>query len=416
MADRRSRAQIAIDRADAAGLMDDPARTARVVRQWIALGGDSALLAGAIAARTQTSADEPRNRAIGQLARTFVGGLTEVAEDCSHALRRYGRDDWRGDRNLLSAPAAYQSQPRLLAAYHATRANGGPFTLSSRQIARILKSSTICFVEAIPGHENALLAAGLASAHNSHHQQFGMSFSGNRSRRARGKIPTHHTNEDSTLNALTPQSNAEFIEAMKRAPAGQAVLKAETARVITARQKLLDELAALDAKAAVDFPKLDKAVQVEIAATRAVELALKAQNAKLSAANFAKSDAVIAYDAGRRRIEAELRDTRAAKVIDEFQISMRDEIDAAMKKHEGGRVQENRPLARDPRERILVHGYGNRLSVKNRLDAIHGAIAAAEALRIAADQGDLVAKLDALRAGLPAIESAVIPSFGGVAA
>ena len=125
---------------------------------------------------------------------------------------------------------------------------------------------------------------------------------------------------------------------------------------------------------------------------------------------------MISYDQGRQRIEAELRATPAAKVLDEFQRDMRDEIDAAMRRHEGGRIQENRPLARDPHERILIHGYGNRASVATRLDAIAAAQAEAERLRLVADQTGLVAKLDALRAGLPTIVSAVVPTIGGVAA
>ena len=203
MSERRSRAHLAIDRADllAAGLMDDPARTARVLRQWIALGGDTALLAGAIAARTQAGLGDPlqpRNQAVTDLAPTFVGNPTEIAEDISHELSRYGREDWRGDKNLLAAPAAYHSQPRLFAAYHATRANGGPFTLSPRQILRILKSSTVCYFEAIPGHADALLPKSGSSAH-----------------------PANQNNKDRPVNALTPISDREFVDAMSRAPAGQ---------------------------------------------------------------------------------------------------------------------------------------------------------------------------------------------------
>jgi hypothetical protein len=310
-----------------------------------------------------------RDVAVAALAQTYVGRRWTMAGNVSTELRRYASTAWRRrDQNLDTPPSEYLAQPRRLAAFEAMRADPKAAGLGQKQISRILAS--------VATAQNAIT-----------------------------------TNEDSAVNALTPQSNAEFIEAMKRAPAGRAVIQAETARVIASRQKLIDELAALDAKAAVDFPKLDKAVQSEIAATRASEDALRAQNDKLRAANFAKSGAVIAYDAGRQRIEAELRARPAAKIIDEFQISMRDEIDAAMRKHEGGRIQENRPLARNPQERILVHGYGNRASVAARLDAIHAAIAAADSLRLAADQGDLAAKLDALRAGLPAIESAVIPTF-----
>lgn len=382
-------------------------RMRRAVEQAKAVGGDLGWLGGLLDERLSACPDArlaQRDDALAAMAQTYVGRLWTLSGNVSTEMKRYSASAWRRrDRNLDTAPSEYLTQPRKLAAFNAMRADPKADGLGQKQISRIL------------GHRGAL-SMSIASEHMTHHKQFGMSFSGNRSRRTRGKIPTHHTNEDRTLNALTPQSNAEFIEALKRAPAGQAVIKGETTRVIDARQKLIDAMVKWDADALKTFPKLDAAIQTEIAATRASEAALRAQNVKLSAANFAKSGAVIAYDQGRQRIEAELRATPAGEIIDEFQRDMRLEIDAAMKKHEGGRVQENRPLARDPHERILIHSYGNRASVAARLDAIHSALAASEALRVAADQGDIVSRLDALRAGLPAIESAVIPTFGGVTA
>jgi hypothetical protein len=346
------------------------------------LGSEYQLASDIIAAGIAASPDARlgrRDDALAAMAQTYVGRLWTVSGNVSTELRRYAASAWkRRDRNLDTAPSEYLTQPRKLAAFNAMRADPKAAGLGQKQMSRIL------------GHRGAV-PMSIAKPQNA-----------------------IRTNEDRPVNALSP--NAEFIEAMKRAPAGQAVIKAEHARTVAARQKLIDELAKLDADALKTFPRLDAAIQTEIAATRGVELALKAQNEKLRLAGLAKSSAVIAYDSGRRRIEAELRDTLAAKIVDEFQRSMRDEIDAAMKKHEGGRVQENRPLARDPRERILIHGYGNRVSVAARLDAIHAAIAAAENLRIAADQTDILVRLDGLRAGLPEIEGAVIPTFGGVAA
>jgi hypothetical protein len=357
-------------------------RMRRAVAQMQAVGGDCAWLGGLLDERLSACPDArlaQRDDALAAMAQTYVGRLWTVSGNVSTEMKRYSASAWRRrDQNLDTAPSEYLTQPRKLAAFNVMRADAKADGLGQKQISRIL------------GHRGAV-PMSIAGPQNANHTN--------------KRLPT--------VNAISPH---EFIEALKRAPAGVAVIKAETTRVIGERQKLIDELARLDAFALKTFPKLDAAIQTEIVATRASELALKAQNAKLSAANFAKSDAVIAYDSGRQRIEAELRATPAAKVIDEFQRDMRVEIDSAMKKHEGGRVQENRPLARNPAERILIHGYGNRASVAARLDAIHGAIAAAEALRLAADQGDLAAKLDALRAGLPTIESAVIPTFGGVAA
>jgi hypothetical protein len=364
------------------------------------LGGEYALAGKIIAARLEAipcARLARRDAALVALAQTYVGRLWTVAGSVSTELQRYAASAWkRRDRNLASAPSAsapseYLTQPRKLAAFEAMRADDTVAGLGRKQISRILASH--CYDTRSFGHSKAV-SMSIASAQ-----------------------PLIRSNEDRPLNAISPIiSDREFVDAIRRAPAGQAIIQAETARVIAERKKLVARLAALDAKAAVDLPKLDKAIQAEIAATRASEAELRAQNEKLRLAGLAKSGAAIAYDAERQRIEAELRATPAGKIIDEFLREMRDEIDVTMKKHEGGMFQELRPLARDPAERVLRHSFGNRASVSARLDAIHSATAEAERLRLAADQTDLAAKLEALRAGLPAVAGAFYPMVRGAAA
>lgn len=214
------------------------------------------------------------------------------------------------------------------------------------------------------------------------------------------------------MNAIVSISDRDFVDALKRAPVGKTILAEDHARTVAARQKLIDEKATLLAKADIEFPRLEKAVQAEIKNVRASELALRDANEKLRLVGLAKSGASLALDGACQRIDAVLGATPAAKAIDEFEREMRDEIDAAMKRHEGGYVQESRPLEINPHYRVALHGYSNRPSVSARLDAIHAAMAEAERLRLAADQSDLAARLAALRGGLPEITGAVYPLIG----
>lgn len=349
----------------------DMERLRRAVAQAQAVGGDLGWLGQMLAERLEGLPDARqarRDAALIDLAATYP---TRAAASAAVELRRYAGSAWRRDRNLASPPAGYAAQPRRLAAFAFMRENDGE-PIGEKQITRILKAKAKgCF-----GHSDPV-----SMSENI----------GDSSQRQR----------EADMNAVTP-SSFDFLDVLRRTPAVHEAVQAEAARTLAERKALTDALAKLDAKAPAEFAKLDKAISAEIGNVRAAEIALKEANAKLAAANYAKGAAVIAYDAERQRLEAALRNSRAADAIDAFTRDMRDELDAARKLHEGGWIQDRHPVTREP----MLRGFSNKQSVAARVEAIHAAIETAEALRLAADQSDVETKLAALKAGLPKIEPA----------
>ena len=348
---------------------DDIDRLRRAVAQARAVGGDLGWLGDMLAARLESlpaARIGRRNDALIDLVGTFP---TKAAASAAVELRRYAGSAWKRDRNLASPPAAYLTQPRRLAAFRFMKENDG-VALSEKQIRRILKTNSSGSL----GHWH-LVSMSYDICDSSRHQI------------------------EAEMTAVTKITDQTFLDALRRAPFAQSILADNSAREIAERKALVDALAKLDAKAPTEFAKLDKAISAEIANVRAAEIALKAANDKLAAANYAKSGATIAYDNERLRLEAALRNSPAADVIDVFTRDMRDELESARKAHEGGWIQERHPVTREP----MLRGYTNKESVAARVNAIHAALAAAEALRLAADQSNIEAKLAALRAGLPKI-------------
>jgi hypothetical protein len=211
------------------------------------------------------------------------------------------------------------------------------------------------------------------------------------------------------MNAIT--NDAKFLDILRASPPGVAAVEAERKRVVAERRKPVEALAALERRAEADYLRLDKAEQVEVAATRAAEAALRAQNEKLRLAALAKSGASHAATAERHRLEQLLRASPVDAAIDAFLDDMRLEATQARKKFDGGRIPEHRPFARDPGQRVIWHPYPNTVSVNARLAAIDAAMAFAEESRFAIDQDGVVARLDALRAALPPVVAPVIPAI-----
>ena len=362
------------------GNLDDLERWRALVEHMSALGGEFEWGAAQIASRLEAIPDARlarRDDAVAALASQYVGARWTVARHAATELKRYAATAWvRGDRHATVCPIAYASQPRKRACFEALRANGGE-TLGQKQISRILEMQA-----------NSI-------AYRGHHEGVSMS-----------KQHAHLSNQDREalrMNAVT--SHSEFVDLLKRSPDGRRIVEGEAARVVDERKRLVDALRALDAKAPSEFTKLDKAVTAAIADVRAAEIALKAANETLRLAGLAKSGASLAYDSERLRIEAALRDSPAAKQIDGFCSEMLDALYATSAQHEGGYIFDT-PLGGGDHVR---RGYTNWESVRARLDAIHRALAEAEALRLEADQSNLELALQALRAGLPAVKPAQYP-------
>jgi hypothetical protein len=365
---------------------DDLDRLRRAVEQMTAVGGDCAWLGSLLAERLRGLPDARlarRDEALAALAQTYVGRLSTVSGNVSTELQRYAASAWkRRDHSLPSAPSEYLTQPRRLAAFEAMRVDAKAAALGQKQISRILTF----------GHR-AAVPTSIAGPQNA-----------------------NRTNKRSpAVNALSPISDREFVAAMRRAPSGQAVIQAATARTAAERQKLIDELAAMDSDATKTFPKLQKAVEAEIANVRAAELALRAANERLRLAGLAKSGASVDYDYARQRIEAALRNNSYSTMFDDFARKMLDELHVTRKKYEGGYVQvRDRFPKQGPGYFIPPHnlvGYNNAELVNARRTAIEAALAEAEGLRLAADQADVPARLAALHAGLPEVAPAVVPKL-----
>ena len=352
-------------------------------------GGDlarlGAMLDAWLAARPDARISR-RDEALVALASTFVGPPWTVAKSVEIEMRRYAGSAWkRSDQYRPSAPGEYASQPRKLAAFEAMRAAGVGALIGQKQIRRLIE--THIFSDAYHGHGPRVLMS---------------------TNKPETLIRTQRKGRPA-VNALTPNSDAQFLEAIKRAPIGQTIIADQNARVVAERKKMVDALKALDSKAPAEFANLDKAIQTAIGARDEVRKQLRDHEEKVRLASLAKSGASLAYDADRRRLEGMLRNSPVATMIDAFQRDMVDEVYAARKKHEGGFVQDRNEVTRRP----ILRGFTNKDSVNGRLNAIHAAIAKAEELRLAADQSDVAAKLDALRSSLPEIVGAIAPTVGG---
>ncbi len=365
----------------------DVERLRGAVEQMRAVGGDCAWLGDHLAAWLANLPDPRRSRrdaALVALAATFVGPAWSVAKDVERELRRYARSSWKSrDQYRASAPDGYDSQPRKLAAFEAMRAAGTDALIGPKQIQRVLETHVL----SVAYRDSAGVAMSTDKPETLIHTQ----------RKGR-----------SAVNAHTPNSDAQFLDAIKRAPIGQTIIAADRDRLVAERRKAIAAIDALDAKAPAEFAKLEKAIKTAISARDEVRKQLLDADEKLRLASLAKSGASLAYDAERRRLEAILRDSPVATMLDDFQREMRDELEAARKKHEGGWVQDRNEVTRQP----ILRGFTNKASVNARLNAIHAAIAKAEELRLAADQSDVAAKLDALRASLPEIVGAIAPTVG----
>jgi signal transduction histidine kinase len=206
--------------------------------------------------------------------------------------------------------------------------------------------------------------------------------------------------------ATLPHTDRQFLDLLRSSP-DIGKLAADGAREKTAaRQKKLDAIAALEAKAAREYPALEKAVQSAIARVREAEHALKAANDRLNEAAAAKATASHIYTHERRLLEHALRSEVDAKLFDDFRSGLLDELDSARKGIEAGIIPvHNKALRKDE-----SRPYTNIASVNRRLAAINRALEEGELLRLAADQSNMAEKLAAIRAALPKIEPAVIPT------
>lgn len=210
------------------------------------------------------------------------------------------------------------------------------------------------------------------------------------------------------MNAMTPHSDQELLAALGQNPEIKKYVADKNARDTAGRQKIIDTIAALDAKAARELAAFKKVVQTKIVGVREAEKTLRAANDELSVASFAESGANLTYSTERQSLEVLLRLGVDADLFDNFQREMRDEVEKTRKKFVGGYVQMTHEVTR----KTELRGYNNSDTVNARLAAIRAAMEEAERLRISADQTKVAARLDELRAGLPEVGEPKGPGLG----
>jgi len=198
----------------------------------------------------------------------------------------------------------------------------------------------------------------------------------------------------------------KFLDALQAHPIGKEIKNTAQAETIAARKKLIEALAANEAKADKAFPLLAKAVDTAVAKVRAAEKALQAANEDLWKANQAKSNASFDHTGERHRIEALLSDTEYYETITEFQREMRNGQDDARKQFDF----HNEVIVNALTGATTHRGYDNRASVDARISAMRAAIDQAEALRLIADQSNVPERLAAIRSSLPKVSRAVDPT------
>jgi hypothetical protein len=204
-------------------------------------------------------------------------------------------------------------------------------------------------------------------------------------------------NRPENMHALALRSDErEFLGAFRASPAGEKLAESVALHDIAERERIVAEIELLDAESTADYPKHEKLVAAAIAAHRAAEVALRAASDKVVAAANARS-ASATYSSKRERLEKQLRDGADAEPIDAFVRDMRDEIDATMKRHEGGWRSERHPVSREG----LRIPFTNWPSVAARIAAIKAAVGDAERIRLSPDQRQVRKRLAELRAGLP---------------
>ena len=209
------------------------------------------------------------------------------------------------------------------------------------------------------------------------------------------------------MNFALPHTDRALLDAVRVSPIGRDLIAAEVKQTMAARRKLIAEIDALDAKAAAESPKHERAVAAAIDDVRAAEAALRVANDRLRDVGYAKSQWSLGYTLARQRLEQELRNGADGDAIDAFIRDMHDDQDLSRKAHVGGLDHQTNPVTR----KASLRRYTNAKTVFARIEAAKAAIDEAERLRLSADQSAVRARLAELRAKLPAIgEAEYLPS------
>jgi len=255
----------------------DPEFFRRAIKEMRQGGPAAAIVADVLEARLAVRRSERLARmgaALAEASTFYAGSVPEIARQLAAELRRYEQNDWRRKDHRL---AAYPPSPvRTLKAclFDALRHGGDKSARGEKQIGNILKG---CSADIITGNSTPI-AISASKRETSNHKP-------------------HRSREK--MNSPAPKS--AFIDALKASSIGVQIEAEARAAIVAKRRKLVDALAANEAKADKEFPALAKAVDAAVLKVRAAEKALREANDDLSRAGYAKSAASVKANRARFR-------------------------------------------------------------------------------------------------------------------
>jgi hypothetical protein len=309
----------------------------------------------------------------------YSGSTRKIGEQLAADLRRYDQNDWRRKDHRLDA---YPESPfRTLKAcfFDMLKAGGEKSARGGRQIGDTLKR---CLTN--ENHGNILC---LAVSDN---------------------LPDIHDGAELWSNSEMGDQRIDtkkFLIALQESEIGKDIINKSHTEIVAERQKIIDALAANEAKAEKDFPLRTKAIEAAIAKVREVGRVWQAANDDLNRASYARSSASLAHTSERHRLQGLLWDTEYSETITDFQREMRWGMDDVRKQYDFYAETSVNALTGES----MLRRYSNRASVDARISAMREAIDQADALRLIADQSNVPEQLAAIRAGLPKVLPAVDP-------
>lgn len=193
-------------------------------------------------------------------------------------------------------------------------------------------------------------------------------------------------------------SDERLLEALRGSQPVKLMVEQDHQREVIERQAHLDAIAVIDQEAEKAAPKWDAMLADLLRKVRDAEKALQVAKDKHAEGFRAKQNDLILRSLERRRHETALIE-RAVPEIDAFKSWCRAERQSTRKQLESVSGIERNQIT----GKMVSHGANNLASIKLRMAALAAALNDVEALRFVADPSTIPARLEAMRAGIPAV-------------
>lgn len=187
--------------------------------------------------------------------------------------------------------------------------------------------------------------------------------------------------------------------------AGQEAIRQESLDLLNTRKKLVSQLADVRAKAQKTLPALDEKVAAVAVKVEAARAALQKVEAEAREAHAERWNASSSLDRQADQIRKQLRDS-ADPSIDDFRREVGDMLERV--RRDGLSFATIDRWSHGERKAVQVH---NGDSVRTCIEAMQAAGEAAEAMKLEPLSPEQVtARLEALRAKIPAVEAPALPA------